>query len=282
VSSRAAAWERLRAAALIGALAVLGLAACAAPDSSAPGGATSTGAVSTAGTLPGSSEESAERRRARIRVELAANYYQQGNFPVALQELRQALAIDPDYAMAHGMLGVVQMDLGENAQAEASFQRGLRLAPNDSEINNNYGWFLCQTGRPKESIDYFMRALRNPLYTTPARPYHNAGICSLRMGDEKAAEDYFLRSYQVDPRNPVAMYNLAEIYLKRGDFERARLYSERLSGSYEPSAQTLWLALRIERKAGNRDAEASLAAQLKRRFPTSMEAARLARGEYGD
>ncbi len=282
MSSIVAILGRARLVALIGALALLGLAACAAPEGSTSAGSQAGGSVASAAALPGSSQESEQQRRARIRVELAANYYQQGNYTVALQELQRALAIDPDYAMAHGMLGLVQMDLGERAAAEASFRQALRLAPNDSDINNNYGWFLCQTGRPKESIDYFMRALRNPLYTTPARPYHNAGICALRMGDDKAAEDYFLRSFQIDPRNAVAMYNLAEIYLKRGDTDRARLYSQRLATTYEPSAQTLWLALRIERKSGNRDAQESLAAQLKRRFPTSLEAARLARGEYGD
>ena len=232
--------------------------------------------------LPDSDEESDQRRRARIRLELGASYYQQGNYQVALQELRQALTIDPNYAAAYGVIGLVYMDLGDRARAEDSFQRGLRLSPADADLANNYGWFLCQTGRYKESIEMVQRALRNPLYPTPAKPLHNAGICSLRMGDEKAAEDYFLRSFQIDPRNAVAMYNLAEIYLKRGDVERARLYSNRLSTAYEPSAQTLWLALRVERKAGNRDAEDSLAAQLRRRFPTSMEAARLARGEYGD
>jgi len=263
-------------AALLAALPLWLAAGCA----SAPGERQT--AAQSVSPLPESSEESDARRRARIRVELAAGYYQQGNYPVALDELRQALAADSEYAPAHGMLGLVQMDLGDKAQAEASFKRALQLAPDDSDINNNYGWFLCQNGREKQSIDYFMKALRNPLYRTPARPYHNAGICSLRIGDERAAEDYFLRSFQVDPRNPVAMYNLAEIYLKRRDLERARFHSQRLAATYEPTAQTLWLALRIERAAGNRDAEASLATQLRRRFPASLEAARLSRGEYGD
>lgn len=270
---------RLRALARIALLAGLPLwlaGGCA----TAPGDRSAT--PQSASPLPESSEESDARRRARIRVELAAGYYQQGNYAVALQELRQAIAADPEYAQAHAMLGLVQMDLGDNAQADASFQRALRFAPDDSDINNNYGWFLCQNGREKDSIDYFMKALRNPLYRTPARAYHNAGICSLRIGDERAAEDFFLRSFQVDPRNPVAMYNLGEIYLKRRDLERARFHSQRLAATYEPTAQTLWLALRIERAAGNRDAEASLATQLRRRFPASLEAARLSRGEYGD
>jgi type IV pilus assembly protein PilF len=246
------------------------------------GGETKPAARPAPATQPDAGQETEQQRRARIRLELGASYYQQGNFPVAIQELQQALAIDPDFAPALGMLGLVHMDLGERDKSEGYFRRALRVAPDDSDINNNYGWFLCQTGRPKESIDYFMKALANPLYQTPSRPLHNAGICSRMLGDEKAAEQYFLRAFQVDPRNPVAMFNLADLYLKRGDLERARFYSQRLIANYEPSAETLWLALRIERQAGNADGEASLAAQLRRRFPASAEAARLARGDYGD
>ncbi len=255
---------------------------CAAPGSAGAPGASGGSGAATAGraALPDSAEESETRRRARIRVELAANYYQQGNYTVALQELRQAVGIDSSYAVAHGMLGLVYMDLGDRAQAERSFRQGLAQAPDDSDLNNNYGWFLCQSDRPRESIEFFLLALKNPLYPTPARPYHNAGICALRAGDEKAGEDYLLRSFQLDPSNAVAMYNLGEFYLERKNVERAHLFSDRLVKSYEPTAQTLWLALRVERLAGNRDAEASLAVQLKRRFPTSLEAARLARGQY--
>lgn len=232
--------------------------------------------------LPNSGVESEQTRRAQIRLELGASYYQQRNYSVAIEELKKALAIQPDYAAAFGMLGLVYMDLGERGQAESSFQNALRVAPTDSEINNNYGWFLCQTGRPKESIAYFLKALNDPLYRTPARPLHNAGICSLMLGDENAAEQYFLRSFQVDPLNPVAMYNLGEIYLKRRDIERAHFYSQRLITNFDPTAQTLWLALRVERLARNRDGEQSLAAQLRRRYPDSPEAARLSRGDFGD
>lgn len=232
--------------------------------------------------IPDSAPETDLQRRARIRLELGASYYQQGNYRVALEELRQAVEIDPSFAPAHGMLALLYMDLGDRARAEDSFQRGLRLSPDDSDLNNNYGWFLCQTGREKASIPHFQRALRNPLYATPARPLHNAGICSLRMGDEATALNYFERSFEVDPRNPVAMYNLAEIYLKRGNLERARFHSRRLVEGFEPTAQVLWQALRVERASGNRDAAASLGLQLRRRFPASPEAELLAAGKFGD
>lgn len=219
--------------------------------------------------------------RARIHTELAAGYFELGNMSVALEEAQIALRADPGYSPAHNVAGLIYSSLKEDRLAEQSFQGALRLNALDSDANNNYGWFLCQTGRERQSIERFQAALRNPLYPTPARPMHNAGICSLRLGDEAAAEGWFQRSFQADPRNPVAMYNLGEIYLKRRDLDRARFYTQRLTSGFEPTAQVLWLALRVERMAGNRDSEASLATQLRRRFPTSPEAALLAAGQYG-
>lgn len=226
--------------------------------------------------------EADDRRRAQIRLELAAGFYQQANYAQALEELRAAFAVDPNFAAAHGLQGLVFMDLGDRVRAEEAFRRALSIAPEDSEILNNYGWFLCQTERPREGIAQFQAALRNPLYATPARPLHNAGVCALRLGDTEAAEGYFQRSFQVDPRNPVAMYHLGEIYLKRNDLDRARFHSQRLLSSYPPSAETLWLAIRVDRRVGDRDSVASLSSQLRRQFPTSREASLLQRGAFGD
>jgi type IV pilus assembly protein PilF len=45
-------------------------------------------------------------------------------------------------------------------------------------------------------------------------------------------------------------------------------------------AQALWLGVRVERRLGDRDAEASYGAQLRRRFPESMQAQWLVTGQY--
>ncbi len=234
----------------------------------APGGATSS-------IIPQSAEESEDRRRARIRLELAAGYYQQRNYNVALEELRLALQIDPNYSAAFGILGLVYMDLGDLPKADESFQRALRLAPRDADINNNYGWYLCQTGRPADSIRFFNAALEDRLYNTPAKPLHNAGICSLRMKDNRSAEAYFRRAFQVEPSNPVTNFQLSLLNLEKKDFEAARFYSKRLLDNFEANSQTLFLAYCVERKAGNPTLSASYAQQLRRRFSASVEATRL-------
>ncbi|MBA3478924.1 MAG: type IV pilus biogenesis/stability protein PilW [Lautropia sp.] len=237
---------------------------------------------STSPTSSATSEPEEIRRRARIRLELAATHYQQQNFPLALQEADQSVRLDAGFSASYGMLGLIYMAIGDRAKADENFNRAIALDPKDAELNNNFGWYLCQTGRQQEALAYFNRALEDRLYATPAKPLHNAGICALQIGDEAAAENYFLRSFQVDPANAVAMYNLAQLYLKRRNHERAKFYSDRLMNTYQPNAETLWLALRVARAAGSQDYTAQLASQLRQRFPGSREAELLQRGAFGD
>lgn len=226
--------------------------------------------------------DSPERKRARLRLDLGVSYYQDGRFPIALDELKQALQTDPTFAEAHGMLALVYMALGEKQLAQASFQRALQLEPNSSDINNNYGWFLCQSGQPKEALPYFDKALQNPLYNQPAKPLQNAGVCALRMGDKAAAEEYFQRSFRFNPSGPVAAYNLALIFYDRKEYPRAEFYVNLVNKSNLVSPEALWLGIRIEHALGKGPEEASLSAQLERAAPTSREAELLARRAYDE
>ena len=219
-------------------------------------------------------------QRAKVHTELGGLYLSQGNLGVALEEARKALSAASGYAPAHSLLGLINMQMRDNRAAEESYQRALRLAPTDPEINNSYGWFLCQTGRERNSLDYFQSALRSPLYATPSLAYTNAGICSLRLKDDQAAEDNFLRALRLDPGNDRAAYFLADISFRQGRLAAARQYLGQLHKRAEPSAETLWLSLRIERKLGDREAEARLSAQLRRRYPDAVETQRLMQGQY--
>ena len=55
------------------------------------------------------SDEPENRRRARIRLELASGYFEQGQTNVALDELKQALVADPGFADAYNLRGLVYM-----------------------------------------------------------------------------------------------------------------------------------------------------------------------------
>ena len=219
--------------------------------------------------------------RARIHAELAAGYLELGSLGVALQEANEALKADPKHVSAYNVLGLVYMELNDDRAAESSFRRALQINGMDSDTNNNYGWFLCQRKREKESIQYFLDALRNPLYTTQEKSWVNAGICSRQAGDLVNAEDYFQRALKLCPNQPQALQQLADITFKRNDFAGAKSFLARLQrDATSQSVEVLWLALRVERRLGDRNAERSLAFQLQKNFPGSREARSLAEGIY--
>jgi type IV pilus assembly protein PilF len=230
------------------------------------------------GTIIG--EVGEPRNRAKLHTELASLYYSAANYGVALEELRAAQSADSSYAPAHGMFGLVYMQLKENTRADESFERALRLSPNDADINHNYGWFLCQTGREPASIKYFLHAIRNPLYPTPWRSYSAAGVCSLKTPQAKDAEAFFERALRLEPDEPAALLNLGQIRYRQGNIGEARKLVTRHNKLVNPSSESLWLALRIERKLGERLQEQAFATQLRRRYPESPEYQALQRGAY--
>ena len=261
---------------LIPAVLLAALAGCA--NQQPAQGSLETTAPHETGTIVG--EVGDPRNRARIHTELAALYFERGNMGVALEELRIATAADPSYAPAHSMFGLVYMDLRENQLAEQSFERALKLSPNDADINHNYGWFLCQTKREEASIKYFLAAIRNPLYPTPWRSYQAAGTCPMRTNNLKDAEELFQRALRIEPDEAASLLGMGHIRYRQGNMDEARRLVTRYNRIGSPTAESLWLALRVERKLGERVAEQSFANQLRRQFPASPEYQQLQRGEF--
>lgn len=230
------------------------------------------------GELPTSSDQTDNQKRAQIRLQLAVGYYEQGQMSVALDELKRALQADPAYVDAYGVRALVYMDMGETALAEENFLHAIKLAPTNPELSNNYGWFLCQNGRERDSIAYFEAALKNRSYQSPTKALNNAGVCSLKLKDNVAAERYFTQAFKYDPGNLDTNANMAKVYYGRADYQRARFYIDRATKSDKLSADILWTAIKVERKLGDRTAETSFSTQLRRRYPNSREYAAYLRG----
>jgi len=226
------------------------------------------------------SESGRGRESAKVHTELAGVYYQRAQMGVALDEVTKALSADSGYAPAYGVRGLIHMSLREDKEAEESFRKGLRLDKLDSDLQNNYGWFLCQRGREKESVSHFLAALKNPLYRTPSLSYLNAGICSQKVGEVKDAEEFYQKALLVEPEMPRALQGMAELNLASDSYNTANKYFLRMSDRSENlTAEQLWLGVQINRRLGDRNSEASYGMQLRKRFPDAPETQKLRRGE---
>jgi type IV pilus assembly protein PilF len=222
-------------------------------------------------------------RRAQVRMELAGLYFGRGQFTTALDEIKQALVARPDLPDAFSLRGLVYSAMGEASLAEESFLRALQLVPSDAGTMHNYAWFLCQQRRFPESEAQFNKALGQPQYRDIVRTYLAQGVCQARAGRWAEAERTLSRSYELDPANPATAFNLAEVLLRRGELERARFYVRRINAvADQSSAQSLWLAARIERRLGNIDAMQDHGRQLRDRFPQAPETLLYERGRFDD
>lgn len=257
------------------AVALLLLAGCAAT----PGGTGETGAAPSRDIVT-ESDETPARKRARIRLELAVGYFEQGRTEIALDEVKQALASDPSYGPAYNVRGLIYMRLNELRQAEESLRRAVALDPRDADALHNLGWLACQQTRYDESFTFFRQALANPTYGGRAKTYMTQGLCQARAGRFEDAESSLSRSYELDAGNPVTGYNLANLLARRGELKRAQFYIRRLNNSELANAESLWLGIKVERRLGDQVAVAQLAEQLKKRYPQSPEMAAYDRGAF--
>jgi type IV pilus assembly protein PilF len=209
---------------------------------------------------------------AQANVRLGAAYMEEGDFETALNRLERARRADPQYPAAYHMLGLLHQRLGQFDEAERNFRRALSLAPNDWNILNSYGQYLCNRERPVEAEEAFLKARRNPLNERPEIALTNAGTCAVLNDDQEQAENYFREALSLNPNIPAALFQMSNIKYNQGEYLTARGYLQRFSSASQHNPRSLWLGIRIENELGDRDAVSSYALLLNASFPDSNEA----------
>jgi type IV pilus assembly protein PilF len=228
------------------------------------------------------SDEPVLRKRARIRLELAVGYFELGQSTIALDELKQSIAIDPNYSEAHQLKGLVYMRINEPKLAEISFKRAFELNPRDASLLQNMGWLMCQQSRFEESESFFLQALDIPKYDQRAKTFRTLGLCRLKSGRVAEGGDSLMASYKLDSSNPVTVFNLAYVRFQQNNFLDAQGYIRELNNSDLANAESFWLGIKVEHRMNNPAGMSQLAAQLLKRFPKAKEINKYQRGAFDE
>ena len=132
-------------------------------------------------------EPDSTRQRAMRRLSLASAYYEQGQNDVAQQEVRAALQIDPQFAEAFSLLGLIHQRDKAPVLAEQSFQHAIQLAsapPSNANqlaaLQHNYGWFLCEQNRFTQAQTQFNNAASQLGYRQVDKTLKAIGFCQAR------------------------------------------------------------------------------------------------------
>jgi type IV pilus assembly protein PilF len=229
-----------------------------------------TGAACSSG--PQTSDDES-RKAAETNTALGRQYMDRGQYEIALEKLKRAVAQDKTYAPAHTLLAVLYETIGQRDEAEREYRNALRYDPEDGDVNNNYGAFLCASGREREAERYFLAAVQDPFYETPAIALSNAGSCALSIGDLDKAESFLRQSLDYDGELGSALLPMAQLSYQKGSYLRARAFLQRYESVGTINEESLSLGYRIEQRLGDEDMANRYRAELQERYPDSTEAA---------
>jgi type IV pilus assembly protein PilF len=217
-------------------------------------------------------EEASPGEALEKRVELARRYIGERNWEDAKRNLKAAVAIDDSNAEVYEAFALVYQSTGEFELAEESFRRAISLDRKFSRARNNYAAFLFSRERFAEAEEQLVAVVRDPLYSARPQAFMNLGLCRLRLFDATGAEEAFMRALAMDPRNSIALLEVARLRLEAGDTRNAKLYYEQYrSVVRQQSARGLWFGIRLARETGDVDAQSSYALALRSLYPESME-----------
>lgn len=218
-------------------------------------------------------------RAAEINLQIGTDYLRKNDLVQAKEKIDKALEQNPRNSNVQITAGLLYERLGKSDKAESHFARGLALDPQNPEVQNNYGAYLCQKGKYKRGEKLMIEAATNRLYRTPEVAYLNAATCAANGGDVKGAEENLRKSLAVRPQFGDALFQMADLQYRQTDYLSARGFLERYLAVGRTSPATLWLGVRIERGLGNTTAAKNYADRLKLEYPRAAQTKELIESE---
>jgi TolB-like protein len=142
---------------------------------------------------------------------------------VAETGLVKALSCAPNHALAHSILGAVQIITNRAAQGMAECERALALDPNLANAHGTIGHAKYFMGRGAETEAHVNEALRlSPRDILAFRWLLMAGFAKLQLTADAEAVGWFLRGIEANRNYPVAHFGLAAALALLGSQDQAR------------------------------------------------------------
>ena len=210
-----------------------------------------------------------QQKAAKTRLSLGLTYLTNGNYSQAKFNLDKALEFAPRSADVHYGMAYYYQTVGENAAAEASYQRAMDIDSGNADIANSYGAFLCQQGNYPKAKQYFLKAINSSNYISTAETYENLALCSQSQGYDAEATEFLRNALNHQPGRGKSLFLLTQSLIKEQRWGEAKDALKRYEKVAPISADTLLLASQIEQGLGNQAVADSYGAMLLKIYPDS-------------
>src|ERR1044072_624394 len=155
-------------------------------------------------------------KAARREFDNAVRATTEGNATEAIAALRRAIAIYPDYLMAHNDLGAQLLEQGQLEEAASELRAAIKIDPKAANPQINLGIVLERQNNFAESLATLDKALS--LDPTSAVAHLYAGIDSVKLNNTARAETELKAAYELGGTTyAIALLHLGQLYAKKGE-----------------------------------------------------------------
>jgi tetratricopeptide (TPR) repeat protein len=150
--------------------------------------------------------------KARPHNILGSIYASQNRIDEAVQQFKEAIAVDPRTYEAHYSLGVAYLGLGRTEDAINEYKAALSLKMDYAEAHFNLGVCYSKLGRVEEAIKAYQMAIM--IHPDSANAYNNLGNAYSKQGRMEAAVAEYRNALKYKPDFFEAHYNLGSVYAR--------------------------------------------------------------------
>lgn len=209
---------------------------------------------------------------AKARLDLALSYLNQNNYQQAKVNLDKALQYAPELPEVHYSRAYFFQKIKDEENAEKHYQIAFELAPNDPDVQHNYGSYLCTRGQFQKAKDLLIAAIKSPHYAKANRSYLNLAYCSIELDRFLSALEYLELAHKHQPEQGETALMLAGLNFGLKNDSNALVWYKSYLSIATPSARGMLLGVLIYQKLGlNAELEQAKNVLLTR-FSTSLEA----------
>ncbi|MYM58423.1 type IV pilus biogenesis/stability protein PilW [Vibrio sp. OCN044] len=197
--------------------------------------------------------DSTQRLKADARITLGMNYMQRSHMVKAKQNFQMALEHAPKYYRSHIAMARYFDTVSDYEKAHKWYKNALRSEPNNGQVLNDYGSFLCKRSQFKLAQMQFTKAMALDDYYHIADVYQNSALCWLKEGQPEQAITHFRHTLARDPNRPQTLLNLAKLEIEHGALNQALKHLDHFTTTFgqHPLSITLFNALEEKKSQKN-------------------------------
>ncbi len=215
-----------------------------------------------------------------LRLYLGQQYLLLQEYRNAERNFAKAVSLQPDGFQGWWGLARATAAQGDASRASTYFQRALQKAPENSELLNNYGAFLCALGQYDKAQALFEHGKNTDVVTERGLAHLAAADCYLhQQAPQRAETELQTLTEEMRPKS-LPWLPLIRYWKEKQHWQNTALLLRYYHQRCAPSAETLWWMVLVAARQGNQDAIKDYGAMLARNFPHSIQYQRYIANEY--